>query len=160
MLFRSNPSLLVPVEDVIRLLDIFWLLFQKTPNPVLSNMLWRSNFNLLVQEEDVIRLLDIKWHQNWKFLILYYLTFCFAVALACHFVSWGPNDFKLKKGYNLEISNMLFRSNPNLLVEVEDSISLVGDQVEISKKIRNLEISNMFRSNPSHLFRKKVKKIL
>jgi hypothetical protein len=29
---------------------------------------------------------------------------------------------------------MLFRSNPNLLVEVEDVISLVGDQVDISKK--------------------------
>jgi hypothetical protein len=64
MLFRSNLSLLVPVEDVIHLLDIGGSYFKKPPNPVLSNMLFRSNFNLLVQEEDVIRLLDIKWHQN------------------------------------------------------------------------------------------------
>ncbi len=52
---------------------------------------------------------------------------------------------------------MLFRSNPNLLVEVEYVMSLVGDEVDKSKQICNLEISNMlFRSNPSHLFRKKM----
>jgi hypothetical protein len=47
---------------------------------------------------------------------------------------------------------MLFRSNLNLLVEVEYVILLVGYQADKSKKCHNLEISNMlFRSNPNLL---------